>query len=81
MATEQEIRQIQWDILNHLQCNWIGELDLAKAECDLALSECQYVAAFNRGCEAEQEIEAYEVELRALEDWLIDAAAPGWVAT
>lgn len=83
MATKQEIeaRQIQWDFLNHLQGNWKRALNLAKTECDLALSERQYVEAFDRGCEAEQEIEAYEVNLRELEDWLIDAGAPGWVAT
>jgi len=74
-------QQTLWDFLNHQQSNWKRALKLAQFECDLALDERRYTEAYNRGAEAEQEIEAYEAELRKVEDWLIDHNAPGWVST
>ena len=84
MVTEAELiamKQAEWDFLNSQQLNWKRALKLAQLECDIALDERRYTDAFNRGAEAEQEIEAYETELRKLEDWLIDHNVPGWVAT
>jgi len=74
-------QQALWDFLNHQQLNWKRAHKLAQLQCDLALDERRYTEAYNRGAEAEQEIEAYEGELRKLEDWLIDHNAPGWVST
>lgn len=82
MTTEQDIAmaQAEWDALEYTKALFMAEDEKLLMTTDWGAPWAVTEAATIRSIDIEQELKAIEAAQREIEDFLMDAGAPGWVA-